>query len=564
MKSSREHVFFSASAILLLLSLISAGALAAPSPGDVNTFRPASSSGDTIIPDRWLRTWDPVTVFFADSRGPVESQPELNPDRLVTLEPPHPGTWRWLNAKTLQFKPADPWPAYSRFKVSAGRATVTLQTVLSGPVRSTPEQGDTDVPMLEAISLTFPGSVPVSALADAVTIALWDAPSADGQPRNVLTADHFSVKRIGEDIPQTEASYLLTLRNPIPESTRVRLSIDLTRPREEAARFHLDFTTARSFCVLAAGAGENWLPFPISGPGADFQPLEIDVNPPVLIVRMSSPPEPVTPAAWWDLVHINPPVEKMEFVIEDRLIKIAGDFRPDTIYTATIRPTALIRDKRGRDLNLQAATAFPFVFRQPEQVLQWDRSDVIVERFGPKMIPLKGRGHHVADVRIYKIDPLDRTLWPFPDMTVTTEPGTMPPFPSDSNYYHDQTSYTNRWEMENTLNTMGSPQVSEIVELPLNPMGVTRTYGLDLEKYLSKMDGQDAPGTYLAGIQALNVTEPRNWIRIQVTDLAVTTVEEPDRLTFIVTSLKTAGPVADARVMLEGYTNNTWTKDSVR
>ena len=40
------------------------------SPGDQNTVRPLPQRGDTIIPDRWLRTFDPITIFFDSSTGP--------------------------------------------------------------------------------------------------------------------------------------------------------------------------------------------------------------------------------------------------------------------------------------------------------------------------------------------------------------------------------------------------------------------------------------------------------------------------------------------------------------
>lgn len=544
----------------------------AVSPGDQNTIRPTAARGDTIIPDRWLRTYDPITVFFNSAKGPVEPVTELNPERWVSLEPAHPGGWRWLNARILQFTPSEPWPAYSTFQLRAGAASATLHTLLAGPVLTEPAQNELDVPPVEAIRLSFASAVSVDRLADNIRILLWNAPGTDGSPVRVLNRDHFTIKRAGPDIPVGQADCLLILNHPIPENVRARLVMNLTDPEDETARFVLDFTTVRQFSVLAAGAGETWLKIPLQ-PGEDVrftEPLELTVNPPELSIRMSAPPEPVTLAGMWDFIHLYPTVENMQFVIQDRIIRITGDFQPDTMYQATLRPSPLIQDNRGRPLVFGRTLAAPeegvnhieftFIFLQPDRMLTWANQDVIVERFGPKMLPLQGRGHHVADVRLYRINPLDRTLWPFPDETVTTKPEAMPSEQAESGTYHDQSWYPSSWDLQKTLGSLGSHQVSDVIELPLKPMGNARTYGLDLSEYLAKIDGTNAPGTYLAGVQALDGQDVRHWIRIQVTDLALTTIEEPDTVSFYVTSLRSGAPVASARVTLEGYSGGNWTR----
>lgn len=555
-----KYLFCSLCSAVILVLLVSTGA-AAPSPGDANTIRPSVGQGDTIIPDRWIRLWDPVTVFFASTKGPADPGTESHPEKWVTMQPVHPGSWRWLNAKTLQFKPAEPWPAFSSFSFKAGSAQVELGTVISGPSNTAPVQGEADLPPVEVITLTFPYALPEEALKRAITIALWDAPTAEGNPRIVLNSESFSIKQLEVTGRESQIVCHIMLDQPIPHSTRARMTMNLTNREEESARFVLDFTTARSFSALAAGAGENWLPLSFQSAGKTrFEPLELGTNPPALAIKMSAPPEPLTPAAWYDFIHISPVVAKMQFTIEDRIVKVHGEFEPETIYRATIRPTNQILDNRGRHLDLDVAIEFPFVFRKPAHLLRWEKNNVVVERYGPKMLPLQGRGHQTADLRIYRIDPMDRTLWPFPEFPVTTDPGSMPPFPSENATYHEQTLYSSPWDIETALATMGSPQVSEIIELPMNPMGNPHLYGLDMEKYLGKIDGETAPGTYLAGIQTLDSPGLRHWVHIQVTDLAVTTFEEPDRLTFLVTSLRNAEPVADARVFLEGYRNREWTR----
>jgi alpha-2-macroglobulin len=558
-------------AIILLLVFFLMPATLGASPGDKNTIRPAIGRGDTIIPDRWLRTYDPVTVFFQSSRGPYEPSTELNPDRHVTLEPPHPGGWRWLNANVLQFEPAEPWPAYKTFTIQAGSASATLYTLTTGPVATDPAQNELDVPPVEAIRLTFRQQMPPETLAENIQIQLWNAPAPDGEPLQTLTQDDFSIKRIGPDTPTMEqADYCLVPERPIPEGIRARLILNLTQPATDNARFQLDFTTTRPFSVLSVGGGQTWQRIPPADEGdiVFSEVLEMTVNPPVLLIRMSAPPEPVTPAGIQDFIHIHPQVDDVSFVIEDRLIRVEGNFKPETRYLVTLRPTPLMADYRGRSLKIPSIQPdgiemsgfieLPIMFIKPDSVLQWERNDVIVERFGPKMLPLQGRGHHVADIRLYKIDPLDRNLWPFPDITVATDPNQLPSGSAGADAFHDQSWYTDTWELKKTLNSMGAHHVSDIVELPLTPVGDTRSYGLDLASYMARIDGDNAPGTYLAGVQAIDSGGDRHWVRIQVTDLALTTVEEPDTVSFLVTSLQTAVPIANVQITLEGFVRGNW------
>ncbi|MCP5047230.1 MAG: hypothetical protein GY940_08665, partial [bacterium] len=57
----------------------------------------------TVVPDVMLRGYDPITVFFPTPRGPANGGPLDIPGKLLNLTPSHPGQYRWLDAKTLQF-----------------------------------------------------------------------------------------------------------------------------------------------------------------------------------------------------------------------------------------------------------------------------------------------------------------------------------------------------------------------------------------------------------------------------------------------------------------------------
>ena len=120
----------------LLLLALSTGGVGAVETG------PRGNAGDTgvrVVPDRMLRRWDPVTVFFSADTGPKAGGPEDNAGRFVTIDPAQPGAYRWLDARTLQFRPAEPWPALSRFRVTpAGSKATTLATLLEAPTSTVP------------------------------------------------------------------------------------------------------------------------------------------------------------------------------------------------------------------------------------------------------------------------------------------------------------------------------------------------------------------------------------------------------------------------------------------
>src|SRR5262245_17671480 len=77
--------------------------------------RPAGSSGLTVVPEEFLRRWDPVTFLSTDSPGPSDGGPEDHPEKFVKMSPAHPGAFSWVDGHTLMFKPAEPWPALARY-----------------------------------------------------------------------------------------------------------------------------------------------------------------------------------------------------------------------------------------------------------------------------------------------------------------------------------------------------------------------------------------------------------------------------------------------------------------
>src|SRR5581483_7188676 len=140
--------------LLLLFPVLALGAPAHPSPQE-----PAN-----VLPKTFLRGYDPITVFFPAAHGPKEGGPEDHPEKVLAIEPPPAGEYRWVDASTLIFKPAVPWAPLQRFRITAGGETRTLVTLMVPPSAIVPADGATDLEPMDEVTLTFPEPLPVADL----------------------------------------------------------------------------------------------------------------------------------------------------------------------------------------------------------------------------------------------------------------------------------------------------------------------------------------------------------------------------------------------------------------
>ena len=106
-------------------------------------------------------------------------------------------------------------------------------------------------------------------------------------------------------------------------------------------------------------------------------------------------------------------------------------------------------------------------------------------------------------------------------------------------------------DMARRIPALGSPSASELVDLPIRRGGVDAKFGIDIAPMLARIAGPRQPGTYLLGLRPVDGSF-RQWARVQVTDLSLSTVEEAEHVRFVVTSLATAQPVAGAELRLDG------------
>lgn len=537
--------------ILPALLLLVGAALALPGETLLETLwqRPTEADDTVIVPDRFLRRWDPITIFFEDNEAPAAG-PADDISKLARLEPDWPGAWTWLDRRTLQFKPAEPWPPLRRFTVTADGETATVSTLMTPPTQTVPRDGADGLEPIETITLTFPAPVPLDALARMVAVELRALPGLGDGPVQRLGAADFTLKALQRANAEDPAEYTLTLRRAIPAGMKVTLRFALSLDDGTEAVTTVDFSTARPFRVEAIGCHGDALP--VGPDGATYsreQPLRCAGERQLAIDFTGELPE-------WGaiegrtLVRFEPAVEDITFEVAGRRLHITGDFERETPYKVTVVPSP-VRDRRDRLLELRGEASAYFYFPRQSPYLRWSAADGIAEAGGPVRVPLAGRGHGRVDLRVHRVDPFDRNFWPFADRPLGVDESQRPPGPGEMPLPWTDLDPIPSGELTARLAALGTPGVSTLVELPLRPEGDAASFGLDLAPHLARIAGKDAPGHYLVGLRLLDGSTQRSWMRLQVTDLSLTTVEAAEDTWFVVTSLATGQPIGKATVKVE-------------
>ena len=495
-----------------------------------------------------------MTIFFPTAVGPSSPGPEDRPEKWVTFDPAHPGAFRWLDSRTLQFRPAEPWPSLTRYRWTAQGLNAVLSTLMEPPRSTIPADKTEGLDPVEEIAMVFPEPVDPAALARMVSVELRPLPGLLDNASRRLGADDFQIKTAERRSPSEEARYVLGLKSAIPWGTRAivhfRLSLD---DRAEQSAWSFSFSTAEPFRIVTAGARERR--YPVTPEGTQYtreQAIDCGMDDSRFLLEFSSTPAVFGPLEGKNLVHFSPAVTNLSFMPAGKTVEISGDFSRDTLYQVTLTPVHL-RDTNGRALEMQNKSVLYCYFPKKAAYLRWSASQGIVERYGPQMVPVEGRGQDRLDLRIYPVNPLDRSFWPFPERSIAVDESKRPPGPGEEPKPFDSPERDiTPQEIAVQISNLGSPPVSTLVTLPLRREGKAAIFGLDLAKHLQTISGQNQTGTYLVGLRNLSGDGNRHWMRIQVTDLSLTTLEEPAGVRFTVSAISTGAPVPAAAVNIEG------------
>ena len=526
----------------------------------------ARADGARIVPDRFLRAWDPLTIFFDADSGPAAGGPEDHPEKFVTLMPLTAGEWRWIGARALQFRPAAPWKPLQRVEAKTKDSRAKLVALLPAPESTTPSEGADPIADLDQIALTFNEPVDVAALARLVTVELRKAPGISADGGQTLGARDFDIRPLERAKRDDKQTYVVRFRSPIPDGRVAVLRLKLSdEPGLDDPIFEMRARTARPFAVSDADCGHGWsgdrrddvLQCSSLGYDTDAQgegeegksaPSYTPASKRRLNLSFTATPQEIDILRAREALRITPPVDDLKVEQDNRTVRLTGRFLSDRVYEISVKQGAVVDDRKRP---LAESWSQKFAFKADSPSIAWDVGRGIVERLGPQFLPLRGRGYDRADVRIHRIDPLSRDFWPFPGDGIQTEDSSAPPLPGKEPAKWSDNDDAAADAIAERIRNLGSPAISQLVSLPIRRGGVDAKFGLDLKKQLAQIAGADQPGAYLVGLRATDGAK-RNWLRVQVTDLSLAAVEELKSVRFVVTSLSGAAPVDGATIRLEG------------
>ena len=511
--------------------------------------------GATVVPEIFLRGYDPVTVFFREETKPNTDEQADDPGELFQIEPDHPGEYQWLDAKTLQFLPTVRWSALRRFTISVNGVPHPLVTLMAAPKSISPSSGSQELEPIQEIQLSFADRLNVDELSAMLRFEVRPTPGLEATGDGTvpvlvkLTDRDFILKEIERASIRDAVQYQITFDDPIPYGRIVTMTLQLSLDeRLKGALVRHTFATQTPFRLTGIGCGR--VVFPVAAKGSVYpveQPLQGGDGDNPLFIEFSHELGPISMATVKRLVRFEPAVRNFRFEVSGKRLNLHFSPERDQIYRLTLQETGLT-DTNGRNLSGFGEAAVYFYYTHADPYLRWRRSRGILERYGPQKFPMEGRGEEQVDLRIYKLDPLDRNFWPFPDRSVRVNEESRPPGPGEEPAFARN--------IPKHIQLLGSPLVSRLVSLPMKDRMGNLQFGLDLKALLTKISGEDQPGTYLLGCRRIGSSTQRNYARIQVTDLSFSTVEEESAVNFVVTSLSTGAPVVGAQVIVEGLYHN--------
>ncbi len=532
-------------ALALLLALAPAKAQVSP-----QLDRLQRADGARVVPDHFLRRWDPVTLLFPAATGPAQGGPEDQPERYATLSPPKPGTWTWLTPTALQFRPTESWEPLRHETVSVGGIATSLVPLLPVPTATAPASDDNGTANLDTIALRFDQPVDTAVLARLITIDLTPQPGVTGGASETLRADDFDLRTTERTTSGDAQTVLVVLHNPVPDGRVATLHLRLSdEPGMDDPIFDLALRSAAPFRLSDTYCGDSYNHSTRDGVVVCDPDASATAKQRQMVLQFTSAPVAIDIVKARDAIRFTPPLDGLTVDTGgNNELTLGGKFSSGQVYDVQIAAGALT-DSDGR--TLADAVHVRVSFNAGSPTLAWDVPQGIVERLGMQYVPLRGHGYDRADVRVYAVDPLSRDFWPFPRGGLTTSDDRSPPLPGNEPRHYVQPAPISGDQMAQRIIALGSPAASELMGLPIHRGGVDAKFGLDLGPVLARISGPRAPGTYLVGLRTVDGSQ-RQWARLQVTDLSLTGVEETDRVRFAVTSLSSAQPVGGAEIHLDG------------
>ncbi len=513
----------------------------------------------SIRPGRFLGKWDPVTVTFGEpirpeSDGLHPEPPGSAAQRLLYFTPPHAGEYIWLSPSVLQFRPSAPWPPLETVRIHAGKQSFELETTMHKPLDTVPRDGAEDVEDGRRFTLFFDSPLRAALLEQVLSVRLRTAAGESEPPLEGMAV------RGPYACPEGRFRYGITLPFPIPPGTLVEIRSKYTRSGE-GRMLLLRYRTRDVFRWTRLDGGSDRILIPSEG--GDFSRAQA-LHPEIeqggaitLKLHFSSPPARTTTGFMRGLARMTPPGTLEECTIDGKVMTLRLKPPADVpAFRLALVPDAALKDRHGRSLRVEGSVRVWIQPRSKPPLLRLPRGVLLMEAQAPRFLPLEVRGYDQLDVRVLKVSAEAYELWPFPAEEVVTDESARPPTPDSMPAVDPRNRYVDSKRLAAWIRNVDTAEKSAILvpQRDRSSRGSARAL-LPLDGLLGK--GKAAMGTYLVGVRALSGPPRRHWCRLQITDLALDTIETPYEVWFLVTRLSDGSPVRGARVRIEGWNRNS-------
>ncbi|MDB9744174.1 MG2 domain-containing protein, partial [Fibrobacterales bacterium] len=503
-----------------------------------------------ILPQKFLREYDPVTFFLKSNVGKKGGTPENYANKFVSISPKHPGEYIWLDSKTLEFRPTVAWPPIQEFKIKMGGSNKKLSTLLAPPIRTLPANGSTDLSPVEFVKLHFSYKVPVAKLQKLIKFEVCPLPGLDKKLCNYITSADYDIK---EQIQNSagEFPYTFKFKQKIKLGQKVKIWVRLSDQEglSDGVRSY-SFETKEEFRLSQVGSYYNKLG--INDNGSHYpseQSVALGANGQI-VLDFTANPQLMSITQIKNFLNFSPSPIELKHSQNGKRITLNVKFEKERLYKLTLNPIK-IKDSQNRALKISKKSSLYFYQKGPQEFVRWSKTYGLLERFGPQQIPLNIAGTEGLDLRIYKIDPLSKAFWPFPSSALAVDESELPPGPGEEPELESSImSPLSSTKAKKHIKMLGAPHYSNVINTKEERLNFFQN--LDLKDKLSEISGEGKPGTYLVGIRELNGSTMRHYVKVQVTDLVLTSVESKNEVFFSVTSYKTGKPIEGAEIGLEG------------
>ena len=305
--------------------------------------------GALIMPSTFLREYDPVTILYNRDMNPGGAGPIDKPEQYLVLKPGHAGEYRWLDPRTLEFRPAIPWKPMQVYSVKASGESRTLTALLSPPASISPASGSNGLEPFSRVELEFAQPVAPEILAKLVTFEASQLPGIESRNARIYGSSDYRIK-VSERSGRGSARYAFVFKKPFANGQRIRTVVRLAADPSltEAKRvYYAD--TRKEFTVERAGTYEYQ--FTLNSSGSTYgrdQAIRLSQDG-TLLVDFSAAPASLSLSQVKSLLNFSPAPRRMDWTLSGNRLTARISVDQERLYHVVIAPVD-IKDSDGRKL----------------------------------------------------------------------------------------------------------------------------------------------------------------------------------------------------------------------